>query len=95
MSARLDRAEVFLSVEPQIIIAWGSAAGEPDIEGDLSLVTEAPVPRRVLGFGSWLSPEAAQEFESYVDRLRRRGEVWCIQPALLRRPPAAHEHRIT
>lgn len=74
LRSSLDRAEVFLSAEPQIIVAWGSASGEPDIEGDFSLVTEAPVARRVLGFGSWLTPEAAQEFESYVDRLRQRGE---------------------
>jgi signal transduction histidine kinase len=74
LRSALDRADVFLSAEAQIIVAWGSASGEPDIEGDLSLVTEAPVPRRVLGFGSWLAPEAAQEFEGYVERLRKRGE---------------------
>ncbi len=48
----LDRANIFLSAEPQIVIAWGTANGEPDIEGDLSLVSDAPAPRRVLGFGS-------------------------------------------
>ncbi len=70
----LDRANIFLSAEPQIVVAWGSASGEPDIEGDLSLVTEAPAPRRVLGFGSWLPPRAAQDFEAHVERLRNRGE---------------------
>jgi len=74
LRASLDRAAVFLSAEPQIVIAWGTSSGEPDIEGDLSLVTDAPVPRRVLGFGSWLAPQAAQEFEDCVDRLRKRGE---------------------
>ena len=72
--AKLDRAQVFLSAEPQIVIAWGTATGEPDIEGDLSLVTEAPIPRRILGFGSWLPPEPAQELERCVERLRVRGE---------------------
>ena len=48
--ARLDRANLFLSTEPQIVIAWGAADSEPDIEGDYSLVTDAPLPRRVLGF---------------------------------------------
>ncbi len=70
----LDRANIFLSAEPQIVIAWGAASGEPDIEGDLSLVTDAPAPRRVLGFGSWLPPKSAQEFEVCVERLRHRGE---------------------
>jgi signal transduction histidine kinase len=72
--AALDRASVFLSAEPQIVVAWGSASGEPDIEGDLSLVMDAPMPRRVLGFGSWLSPELAQQLEACVERLRSRGE---------------------
>lgn len=72
--AKLDRAQVFLSAEPQIIIAWGTSTGEPDIEGDLSLVTETPVARRILGFGSWLPREPAQELERCVERLRVRGE---------------------
>ncbi len=70
----LDRANLFLSAEPQIVIAWGSASGEPDIEGDLSLVMDVPVPRRVLGFGSWLTPDSAQKIEQCVERLRSRGE---------------------
>ena len=72
--AKLDRAQIFLSAEPQICIAWGTATSEPEIEGDLSLVTEAPIARRVLGFGSWLPPEPAQELERCVERLRVRGE---------------------
>jgi len=74
--AKLDRAEVFLAAEPQIIIAWGIEDGEPEIMGDLSLVTDAPVARRVLGFGSWLPPETAQKLESLVDKLRSRGEAF-------------------
>ncbi len=72
--AKLERAHLFLSSEPQIIVAWGSASSEPDIEGEIGLVTDAPVPRRVLGFGSWLEPAAAQRLEQCVDRLRSRGE---------------------
>ncbi len=73
---QLDRAQVFLSAEPQIAIAWTSPTGEPDIEGDLSLVTDAPVARRVLGFGSWLAAHAAQQLDSLVERLRQRGEAF-------------------
>ncbi|MBV8850072.1 MAG: PAS-domain containing protein [Methylobacteriaceae bacterium] len=73
---QLDRAQVFLSAEPQIAIAWTSPTGEPDIEGDLSLVTDVPVARRVLGFGSWLAPHAAQQLETCVERLRQRGEAF-------------------
>jgi signal transduction histidine kinase len=70
----LDRANFFLTAEQQIIIAWGSASGEPDVEGDLTLVGDALSSRRVLAFGTWLSPRDAQNFETHVDRLRQRGE---------------------
>ncbi|MFO1117262.1 MAG: PAS-domain containing protein [Beijerinckiaceae bacterium] len=72
--AKLERAHLFLSAEPQIIVAWGSANAEPDIEGEIGLVTDAPVPRRVLGFGSWLEPATAQRLDQCVERLRSRGE---------------------
>ena len=72
--ARLDRANLFLSTEPQIVIAWRAAGGEPEIEGDLSLVSDAPLPRRVLGFASWLAPDLAKQLEVLVERLRSRGE---------------------
>ncbi len=74
--AKLDRAQIFLAAEPQIVVAWQSASSEPDIEGDLSLVTDAPLPRRILGFGSWLPPDSAQALDQAVDRLRVRGEAF-------------------
>jgi signal transduction histidine kinase len=72
--AKLERSQLFLSAEPQVIVAWGTANGEPDIEGDITLITDAPVPRRVLGFGSWLEPTLAQRLDDCVERLRERGE---------------------
>ncbi len=83
-NARLDRANLFLSAEPQIVIAWRAAGGEPEIEGDLSLVTDAPLPRRVLGFGSWLAPELAQQLDNLVERLRSRGEGFELAAPSLR-----------
>jgi signal transduction histidine kinase len=83
LRARLDRAEVFLSAERQIVIAWGSASGEPEIEGDLTLVMDAPIPRRVLGFGAWLPPAAAQDMERCVELLRNRGEGFRMSLASL------------
>jgi signal transduction histidine kinase len=79
--ARLDRANLFLSTEPQIVIAWGAADGEPEIEGDYSLVTDTPLPRRVLGFGSWLAPDLAQKMDQAVERLRERGEGFSVAVA--------------
>ena len=72
--AKLDRAETFLASEPQITIVWGLQGNEPEIEGDITLVSDAPVARRVLGFGSWLSPEQGQALETSVGNLRERGE---------------------
>lgn len=74
LRAKVDRADVFLAAEPQIIIAWDGPGGEADIEGDLSLVTDVPISRRVLGFGSWLAPDRAQKLDACVDRLRQKGE---------------------
>jgi signal transduction histidine kinase len=79
--ARLDRANLFLSTEPQIVVAWNSADGESEIEGDYSLVTDAPLPRRVLGFASWLAPDLAQKMEQAVERLRERGEAFSVAVA--------------
>jgi signal transduction histidine kinase len=74
LRVKYDRAEVFLAAEPQIIVAWGGPSGEPDIEGELSLVTDVPVARRVLAFGSWLPADPAQQLEACVEKLRTRGE---------------------
>ena len=74
--AKLDRAETFLAAEAQIIIAWGLRSNEPDIEGDVSLVSDTPILRRVLGFGSWLPPDQAQSLENRVARLREQGEAF-------------------
>jgi signal transduction histidine kinase len=81
--AALDRANVFLSAEPQIVVAWGTSSGEPEIEGDLSLIMDVPVPRRALGFGSWLAPDIAKNVEGCVDRLRARGEGFRLSVASL------------
>lgn len=70
--AKLDRAEVFLASEPQILVSWDSATSEPDIEN--GLIADAPFARRVLAFGSWLTPQDARDLEDRIDRLRLRGE---------------------
>ena len=76
LQAAKDRAELFLRSEPQIFITWNGL--EPDIAGDLSIVVDVPVPRRVLGFGGWLSGEQAKMLEYSVDKLRERGEHFKI-----------------
>jgi signal transduction histidine kinase len=74
LRAKLDRAELFLRAETQIIVAWGGSGEEPDIEGDLRVAGDRSNPRRVLAFGSWLPPGTAQTLDNSVARLRARGE---------------------
>ena len=76
LRARLDRAELFLSAETQIVVAWGGPGDEPDIEGDLGLISDSSNLRRVLAFGSWLAPDMAQGLDCCVAKLRDRGEAF-------------------
>ncbi|MCX8254503.1 MAG: PAS-domain containing protein [Beijerinckiaceae bacterium] len=76
VTGEVDRARTFLAVEPQIIIVWGLTSNEPTIEGDPSLVSDVPILRRVVGFGSWLPPDQAQQLDGLVARLRERGEAF-------------------
>ncbi len=82
--AALDRANLFLASEPQILLAWDQPDGEPRIEGDFALVADAPSPRRVLAFGSWLEPGLAATLQQAVERLLERGEAFSLAAAGLR-----------
>jgi signal transduction histidine kinase len=69
-----DRANALLMHEPQIIVVWPAGTDEPDITGDVSIVTRTNVPRRMLAFGTWLEPDKAQHMERAVDALRSEGK---------------------
>jgi len=74
-----DRLNALVMSEPQILISWAAADNEPDILGDITLVTSASVPQRALAFGSWLEPDKAQAMEHAVDALRADGESFSMQ----------------
>ena len=82
--AALDRANLFLASEPQILLAWDRPDGEPRIEGEFSLVADAPSPRRVLAFSSWLEPSLAANLQQAVERLLGRGEAFSLAAASLK-----------
>ena len=82
--AGLDRANLFLASEPQILVAWDRPDSEPRIEGDFALVADAPLPRRVLAFSSWLEPSLASAVQRAVERLLDRGEAFSIAAASLK-----------
>ena len=74
LKAERDRSNALLLSEPQIVVSWAAADIEPDVNGDITLVTSASVPERVLAFGTWLEPGKAQALERSVDALRATGE---------------------
>jgi signal transduction histidine kinase len=79
----LDRAVTMLLSEPQVLVVWGPADDEPEILGDTTIVTQAPVPRRVLAFGTWLAGEKARELDHAVEDLRGRGQSFSMELSTL------------
>jgi signal transduction histidine kinase len=73
LQAEIDRFKALLLSEPQVLVTWAAAAQQPEILGDIAMVTPAGVPERVLAFGTWLDPIAAHRMEEAVDTLRRDG----------------------
>ena len=74
LGQQADRARSFGASDSQFVIVWGGSSNEPEIEGDIGLALDASLPRRILGFSSWLSPEQAIVVEANVSRLRERGQ---------------------
>jgi signal transduction histidine kinase len=74
LNAEIDRLKALLLSEPQVVVAW-SAAGEdaPDILGDTGIITPGAPSERVLAFGTWLEPTAAQRMQHALDDLRGHG----------------------
>lgn len=93
LTAEVDRVNTLLLSDPQIVIAWAAAAREPEIVGDISIVTSAGLPQRVLAFGSWLDPEQAQAMERAVEALRARGEAFSMPLTTLAERPIEAEGR--
>ena len=78
LKAEVDRTKALLLSEPQVIVVWPASGEEPEILGDAAIVTSAPVPRRVLAFGTWLEADEAQALERSVETLRSRGEGFAM-----------------
>jgi signal transduction histidine kinase len=73
LHAEIDRLTALLLSEPQVLVAWAAATDVPDILGDTGIIVPGGVPERVLAFGSWLEPPAAQRMEQAVETLRSDG----------------------
>ena len=73
LRAEIDRLKTLLLSEPKVLVSWAAGGEDPEIFGDTSIVVPGALPERVLAFGSWLDPAAAQRMESAVDILRYEG----------------------
>ena len=73
LHAEIDRLKTLLLSQPQVMVAWAAATDEVDILGDTSIIVAGDVAERVLAFGSWLEPAAAQRMEHAVETLRAEG----------------------
>ncbi len=78
LTAEVDRVHALLLSEPQIVVGWPAGSDEPDIIGDVNIITLATMPQRILAFGSWLSADQAQAMEHAVSRLRSDGEGFAM-----------------
>ena len=73
LHANIDRLTTLLMSQPQVLVEWPASSDRPEILGDTGLIVPGDVPERVLAFGSWLEPAAAQRMEHAVETLRREG----------------------
>jgi signal transduction histidine kinase len=87
LQVRADRYRALLFAEPQILIAWAAGDDRPQISGDISLFVPPDMPQRVLGFGTWLPPEAALRMEYAIEALREAGESFLLHFATSKGQP--------
>jgi signal transduction histidine kinase len=73
LRAEIDRLKMLLLTEPQVLVAWAAGADEPEIFGNTGIVVAGAQPERVLAFGGWLEPAAAQRMQHAVELLRSNG----------------------
>ena len=73
LRADIDRLKTLLLSQPQVLVAWAAGSDQPEIFGDTGIVVSGAVPERVLAFGAWLEPAAAQRMERAVETLRGEG----------------------
>jgi len=71
--AEIEHLKTLLLSQPHVLVAWAAGANQPEIYGDTGIVVSGAVPERVLAFGAWLEPAAAQRMEHAVETLRGEG----------------------
>ncbi|HEY4981706.1 MAG TPA: PAS-domain containing protein [Pseudolabrys sp.] len=93
LHTEIDRLKTLLLSEPQVLVEWSAATDEPEILGDTGIVMPGGVPGRVLAFGSWLEPAAAQRMEHAVETLRSDGRGFVMTLTTTTKCPIEAEGR--
>ena len=93
LHAEIDRLKALLLAEPQVLVAWPAGADRPDIVGDTTLIAPDAGGERVLAFGTWLAPEAAQQMEHAVELLRSEGRGFALNLTTTAAQPIEAEGR--
>jgi signal transduction histidine kinase len=93
LHAEIDRLRALLLAEPQVLVEWAAAGDRPEILGDTAVLVGGGVPERVLAFGSWLEPAAAQRMEQAVESLRGEGRGFTTTLTSLSGRPVEAEGR--
>lgn len=77
LKSRHERAQALLDIPDQRIVIWRGDDEAPYSRGNLPSSTGAPDDDDgFVAFGTWLTPQSAQSFESAVNRLRDRAEAF-------------------
>lgn len=79
LQTRADRAALFLGAEPQFFVSWDGPNGEPEFEGDPTVVGDGMIAQRVLTPSDWLLPYEAARLDSAIDGLRGHGQSFRLQ----------------
>jgi PAS domain-containing protein len=93
LHAEIDRLKALLLAQPQVLVAWAAGADEPEILGDTTIIVPGGVSERVLAFGSWLEPAAAQRMERAVETLRAEGRGFVMTLTTASKRPIEAEGR--
>jgi signal transduction histidine kinase len=94
LRAEIDRLKTLMLAQPQVLVAWAAGTDEPEIFGDTSIVVSGAVPERVLAFGAWLEPAAAQRMEHAVETLRGDGSGFTMTLTTAAGRPLEAEGRV-
>jgi signal transduction histidine kinase len=94
LRGEIDRLKTLMLAQPQVLVAWAAGSDEPEIFGDAGIVVSSSVPERVLAFGAWLEPAAAQRMEHAVETLRGDGHGFTMTLTTTAGRPLEAEGRV-